>query len=193
MPEQQFASYNLICEGVSVPVTIMGQGKRFRYYLSLPKFEPPTLALLDGIKSKLILELDISNIEVFDQIVIDRLKVQFKKRADEFITKEIPTISKASKYHMISRLIRESSKDYQFEYKDRILLILDLVIYMTFIFTALYSIGVNISFFLEFYKVLLWVIGAIVALVVSMTVGIPLGISIYEKMKKQKQSSRKVK
>ena len=107
MPEQQFASYNLICEGVSVPVTIMGQGKRFRYYLSLPKFEPPTLALLDGIKSKLILELDISNIEVFDQIVIDRLKVQFKKRADEFITKEIPTISKDSKYHMISRLIRE--------------------------------------------------------------------------------------
>jgi uncharacterized protein (DUF697 family) len=54
-------------------------------------------------------------------------------------------------------------------------------------FTALYSIGVNMSFFLEFYKVILWIIGGIVALVISMTIGIPLGINIYDKMKKEKR------
>ena len=38
-----------------------------------------------------------------------------------------------------SRLIRERSKDYHFEFKERMLLIMDLIIHMTFIFTALYS------------------------------------------------------
>ena len=91
----------------------------------------------------------------------------------------------------VSRLIREKSKDYQFEFKERMLLVMDLIIQMTFIFTALYSIGVNMVFFLEFYKVLLWIIGAIVALVISMTIGIPLGMSIYEKMKKERKHSKK--
>jgi len=89
-----------------------------------------------------------------------------------------------------SRLIRERSKDYHFEFKERMLLVMDLIIHMTFIFTALYSIGVNMEFFLEFYKVLLWIISAIIALIISMTIGIPLGISIYEKMKKEKRKNR---
>ena len=107
MPEKQFATYEIVCEGVSVTINIVGQGKRLRYYVAMPQFELPTLALIDGIKSKLIMELDISNIEVFDQVVIDKLKVQFKKRAAELILTEIPTITKDSKHHMISRLIRE--------------------------------------------------------------------------------------
>lgn len=90
-----------------------------------------------------------------------------------------------------SRLIREKSKDYQFEFKERMLLVIDLIIQMTFIFTALYSIGVNMVFFLEFYKLLLWIIGAIVALVISMTIGIPIGINIYEKMKKERKHPKK--
>jgi len=90
-----------------------------------------------------------------------------------------------------SRLIRERSKDYQFEFKERILFVMDLIIQMTFIFTALYSIGINVVFFLEFYKVLLWIIGTIIALVISMTIGIPLGINIYEKMKKKGKHLKK--
>lgn len=93
----------------------------------------------------------------------------------------------------VSRIIKERSKDYKFEYKERVILVLDLIIHMTFIFTALYTIGVNIAFFLELYKVLLGIIGAIVGLIISMTIGIPLGMSIYEKMKKEKKSSKKSK
>ena len=107
MAEEKLSKYNIICEGVSVEINVIGQGKTKRYIVTLPQFELPTLALLDGIKSKLVLELDISNIEIFDQVVIDRLKKQFMKRADELITIEIPTVSKDSKLHMISRLIRE--------------------------------------------------------------------------------------
>ncbi|MDP3026917.1 MAG: hypothetical protein Q8N63_04360, partial [Nanoarchaeota archaeon] len=82
-------------------------------------------------------------------------------------------------------------KDYNFEFKNRMFLVIDFIIHMTFIFTALYSIGVNMLFFLELYKVILWIIGAIVVLVISMTLGIPLGISIYEKMKKEKKLHKK--
>ena len=91
----------------------------------------------------------------------------------------------------VSRIIRERSKDYNFEFKSSMLMVIDFIVHMTFIFTALYSIGVNVLFFIEFYKIILWIIGAIVALVISMSIGIPLGISIYEKMKKAKALEKK--
>ena len=91
----------------------------------------------------------------------------------------------------VSRIIRERSKDYEFEFKSRMLLVIDFIVHMTFVFTALFSIGVNMSFFLEFYKVILWIIGAIVALTISISIGIPLGINIYKKMKKKEKAHRK--
>ena len=119
-------------------------------------------------------------------------------RGLEFTTKLIEdVISVSPKYILalliilcgfyISKIIRERSKDYNFEFKNRMLLVIDFIVHMTFIFTALYSIGVNMLFFVEFYKVILWIIGAIVVLVISMIIGIPLGISIYEKMKKREE------
>lgn len=120
----------------------------------------------------------------------------------EFTTKIVEDVIMASpKYILalliilcgfyVSRIIRERSKDYNFEFKNRILLVIDFIVHMTFVFTALYSIGVNMSFFAEFYRVTLWIIGAIVALIISMTIGIPLGISIYEKMKNEKVLKKK--
>ncbi len=88
----------------------------------------------------------------------------------------------------IAKSIRSRSKEYQFEFKDTILLIMDFIVYMTFVFTALYTIGVNITFFQEFYTVVLWVIGGIIVLIVSIIVGIPLGMSIYKKTKKRKNT-----
>jgi hypothetical protein len=88
-----------------------------------------------------------------------------------------------------TRLIKERSKDYKFEFKERVLLVIGFIVHMTFMFTALYTLGVNMTFFLEFYKIILWLIGGIVALIVSMTIGIPLGMSIYERMKKEKKKS----
>lgn len=91
----------------------------------------------------------------------------------------------------VSRIIREKSKDYDFEYRNRILVVIDFIIHMTFVFTALYVIGVNITFFLEFYKTVLLVVGAILVLVISMTIGIPIGINIYERMKLEKKTKIK--
>jgi hypothetical protein len=93
----------------------------------------------------------------------------------------------------VSRIVKERSVDYTFEYKDRVILGLDLIIHMTFIFTALYTIGINVMFFLTFYTVLLWVIGATLGVIISMTIGIPLGMSIFETMSKEEKKSKKAK
>jgi len=153
-------------------------------------------------ESRGILNISLKFVSWFAGLIVFLLFVRWalKMWGLEFTTKFIEDIIGASpKYILalliilcgfyISRIIRERSKDYNFEFKNRMLLVIDFIVHMTFIFTALYSIGVNMLFFVEFYKVILWIIGAIVVLVISMTIGIPLGMSIYEKMQKEKKKS----
>lgn len=90
----------------------------------------------------------------------------------------------------VSRLIRDKTSDHKLEYKSSLLLVMDFIIHLTFVFSALYTIGVNIIFFVEFYRVVLWTTGAVVALIVSMTVGIPLGMTIYERARKEGGAGR---
>ena len=153
-------------------------------------------------ESRGVLNLSLKVISWFSGLIIFLIfsRWAFRMWGLEFTTKLLEDVIRASpKYILalliilcgfyVSRIVRERSKDYNFEFKNRMLLVVDFIVHMTFIFTALYSIGVNMLFFLEFYKVILWIIGAIVALVISMTIGIPLGISIYEKMQKDKKKS----
>lgn len=157
-------------------------------------------------ESRGILSLSLKVVSWFVGIIIFLLfsRLALRMWGLDFTTKIIEDVIRASpKYILalliilcgfyVSRIVRERSKDYNFEFKNRMLLVVDFIVHMTFIFTALYSIGVNMLFFLEFYKVILWIIGAIVALVISMTIGIPLGISIYEKMQKEKKKSSHMK
>src|SRR3989338_5750011 len=157
-------------------------------------------------ESRGILKISLKFISWFVGIIIFLIfsRLALKRWGLEFTTKLIEDVIRASpKYVLalliilcgfyVSRIIREKSKDYNFEFKNRMFLFIDFIIHMTFIFTALYSIGVNMLFFLEFYKVILWIIGAIVILVISMTIGIPLGISIYEKMQKERRANKKSK
>ncbi|MFH0869994.1 MAG: hypothetical protein V1866_02970 [archaeon] len=128
---------------------------------------------------------------VFIRLALKMLNLEFTMKITEEAILLAPkyilaTLLILAGYH-ISRWIRIKSRDRRFEFKDRILTVMDFIVYMTFIFTALYVIGVNMTFFLEFYKVVLWVIGGIVAVVISMAIGIPLGMSIYDKTKKERK------
>jgi len=153
-------------------------------------------------ESRGILKTSLKFISWFSALLIFLwfLSISLRQLGFEFTTNILESIIKVSPNYIVailiilcgvyvSRIVKERSKDYHFEFKDRILLVIEFIIQMTFIFTALYSIGVNIAIFLEFYKVIMWSIGLILALIVSMTIGIPLGISIYDKM--QKENKRK--
>lgn len=90
----------------------------------------------------------------------------------------------------VSRIIKEASKEHEFKFKDRVLLVMDFVIHMTFLLTALLTVGIDISVFLELYKIMLWSAGAIATLIVGMVIAIPLGLSIYDKIRSESRRKR---
>lgn len=132
---------------------------------------------------------------VFLRLSLKMLDLEFTKNLVEDIITASPRYIIAVFLVMagfyVSRTIKERSKSYKFEHKGIVVLVLDLIIHLTFVFTALYTIGVNIAFFLELYKVLLWVTGAVFGLIVSMAIGIPLGISICRRMKMGRECPKK--
>lgn len=87
----------------------------------------------------------------------------------------------------ISRLIRERAKTNKFEFKQHLLLIMDFIVNMTFILTALLQIGIDITVFLELYKAILFVLG----LTLSLIVGIPTAFVFYHKICKRGNSRKK--
>ncbi len=87
----------------------------------------------------------------------------------------------------ISRLIRERTKTDNFEFKQHLLLIMDFVVNMTFILTALLQIGIDITVFLELYRAILFVLSLVLALIV----GIPTALIIYRKLDRQGSSGKK--
>lgn len=86
-----------------------------------------------------------------------------------------------------TRLIKERTKNHDFEFKGRIILSIDFIILMTFAFTALKMISIDTTFFIEFYKAVLWFILIIAGLTISLSIGIPLGLKIYDKTRRNKK------
>jgi len=93
----------------------------------------------------------------------------------------------------VSRMIKEKAVTYPFKQKNRVLLVMDFIIHMTFFFTALALIGIDMSFFLIFYTFVLAVIGFIVALTVGLAIGIPFGLGLYSRLYKNGNASKKKK
>jgi len=92
----------------------------------------------------------------------------------------------------LSRVLKESARSSEFEFKGHLLLFADLIIHTTFILTALLTIGIDITVFLELYKILLWLVGILFVLIIGLSVGIPIALSIYQKEQRAyKQKSRK--
>jgi len=87
----------------------------------------------------------------------------------------------------ISRLIRERTKANNFEFKQHLLIIIDFIVSMTFILTALLHIGIDITVFLELYKAILFVLGLTLAFIV----GIPTAFILYHKIYKRGSSRKK--
>ena len=153
-------------------------------------------------ESKTILKLSLKFISwfvgflcflIFLRLALLQLGLEFTKNFIETV------ILQSSKYILavliilggfyVSRIVKERFQTYTFEYKDRMMFFVDVIIHMTFILTALYAVGINIVVFLELYKVIIWTVGLIIALTISMMIGIPLGINIYDSMKQKKNIS----
>ena len=91
----------------------------------------------------------------------------------------------------VSRMIKEKSAMHSFSQKNRVLLVIDFIVHMTFFFTALLLIGVDTRFFEIFYIFALAVIGLIVAFTVGIALGVPLGVGLYKRLMKRGERRKK--
>lgn len=193
MNEQIIYPSILIVLGIIVSTTIMVMlNKLFKKVVKLFELYPESKVILTVSFKSIVWFIGLIIFLIFLKIALSTLGI------DDFTTKTVEGIILSSPKYLlaiiivlggfyVTRVVKERAKEYDFEYKNETLLFIEFIIHMTFIFTALYSLGANILFFVEFYKVILYIAGSIIILVISMSLGIPLGIGIYEKMKKEKK------
>lgn len=102
------AEYKVVADQVSVNVNIV-EGEDFvkLYKISIPEVSSATLAFLDSLKEDLIKESKIGTEEIFDQNIIDRLKIEFKNKAEKIIENKVPKIDSRIKDFLIGSLLHD--------------------------------------------------------------------------------------
>src|SRR3989338_823459 len=116
--------YNLHEGGINIRISIKGtKGWASLYELSLPQLSPPTTALLEEIKNKIIVETTLSPTELLDPKIVETLKLRFQKRAEEFLTQLMPSLSDHAKKVFVLKIIHDmlGLGDLEFLQKDELI------------------------------------------------------------------------
>lgn len=90
-PEQKIERYYVEAEKVKAEITIEKTVKEFvpLYVLKVPEIEPGTLALLDQIRDKILIELPIKTVELLEPKALEELKIKFYEKAMEMLRREL--------------------------------------------------------------------------------------------------------
>ncbi|MCX6804297.1 MAG: hypothetical protein NTY48_07080 [Candidatus Diapherotrites archaeon] len=102
-------SYPVSSDGVLAEVRVIERKKSFvkEYFLSLSEFGEGTEALIRDLKNSIIAESSIKADALLDQKFVDELKDKFRKRADQLISIELPSVSETTKNELIGALLHE--------------------------------------------------------------------------------------
>ncbi|MBI5391987.1 CpaF family protein [Candidatus Woesearchaeota archaeon] len=104
----ELSQYEINLDGFKIKASINGvKAKATKYTLTLPEFTKPTLALVDEIRNKLITEVNLSATEILDPKIVETLKVRFRKRAEEMLMEEVPSLETNTKKVLIVKLLHE--------------------------------------------------------------------------------------
>jgi flagellar protein FlaI len=89
--EQKIDKYYVEAEKVKAEVTIEKTSKEFVpiYVMKIPDIEPGTLALLDQIRDKILVELPIKTVELLEPKSLEELKIKFYEKAMEMLRREL--------------------------------------------------------------------------------------------------------
>ncbi|MFA4886614.1 MAG: ATPase, T2SS/T4P/T4SS family [Candidatus Nanoarchaeia archaeon] len=116
--------YNLHEGGINIHISIQGtKGWASLYVLALPQLTPPTTALLEEIKNKIIVETTLSPTELLDPKIVETLKQRFKKRAEELLIQLMPSLSDHAKKVFVLKIIHDmlGLGDLEFLQKDELI------------------------------------------------------------------------
>src|SRR3989344_2782881 len=108
MARKIIEEYKIESENIEIPVLITGgPGITPIYEIIFVDLSTGTKALLDEIRHELITQVTISAGEVLDPKIITKLKLKFRKRAEELILNKLPRITEKVKNYLIVNLVND--------------------------------------------------------------------------------------
>jgi len=106
--EKVLESYEVSSEGIEAKVSIKRTNDFvFNYELKIPEIEKGTQALLDKIRSILLVEVPIKVSEIADFASFEQTKKKFLEKGLEVLNKQMPFIDEKTKKYLIGYLMQE--------------------------------------------------------------------------------------
>ncbi len=107
--EKTIDQYKIESDNIAAEVKIVKDaGRNPKYFLAKPRLAPPTLALLDEIRDKIIEKLSLSSEEILDQKISIELKERFRELASKMLTQYLENLPDKTKNFLIGILIHDS-------------------------------------------------------------------------------------
>ncbi len=101
-------SYTIDADKIKVHVKIIESKNEIKQYsITFPELSPATLALLDEIKARLIIEVKVTAKEILDPTVVNELKNKFSSLTDQMLTKKLPSLDIERRQLLTGLLIQE--------------------------------------------------------------------------------------
>lgn len=106
--EKVLESYEVSSEGIEAKVSIKRTNDFvFNYELKIPEIEKGTQALLDKIRSILLVEVPIKVSEIADLASFEQTKKKFLEKGLEVLNKQMPFLDEKTKKYLIGYLMQE--------------------------------------------------------------------------------------
>ena len=106
--EKILESYEISSEGIEAKVSIKRTNDFvFNYELKIPEIEKGTQALLDKIRSILLVEVPIKVSEIADFASFEQTKKKFLEKGLEVLNKQMPILDEKTKKYLIGYLMQE--------------------------------------------------------------------------------------
>jgi len=102
-------TYSLESEGVPANVAIVRTRSDFvpRYLLSIPKLGEGTRAVMEEVEARLLAAVEIKLEEAIDTASIERIKANFREKADIILSKELPGLTERERKILSGLLIHQ--------------------------------------------------------------------------------------
>ncbi len=110
MKGEKITGYEVVTDDVTAKIEILKTEKDFVpiYNMTFPKIEPATMAVLDSIREKMVVEMEIKPIQIMRSEETEMMKKKFLEKSLLFIREGIPHLSKDNQKILAGILLHNS-------------------------------------------------------------------------------------
>src|SRR3989344_604812 len=99
--------YEVIAENIKVIVNIEKNIYETKYFVKIPLISKISSILVSELKRRLILEVNLGNLEILDPNIMKMIKDRFKASANKVLNDIIPNIDNETKEFLIGNLMND--------------------------------------------------------------------------------------